>query len=151
MAAYRRVYDSHHLRLTAKNRDQLRNPTLRKPVRATFTFFAYLEIRRLTDCTDHHCTLPRACSEWSTHMGRAAWRSVFSTSHGNASTEKPLSSSCYSAAPLVSSRQFNYSSGEQRPSSPSSKRQHRSIGNESVPIQLAQYCFPGLAISNDKI
>ena len=30
MAAYRRVYDSHHLhcRLTAKNRDQLRNPTL---------------------------------------------------------------------------------------------------------------------------
>jgi len=28
MAAYRRVYDSRHLRLTAKNRDQLRNPTL---------------------------------------------------------------------------------------------------------------------------
>jgi len=28
MAAYRRVYDSHHCRLTAKNRDQLRNSTL---------------------------------------------------------------------------------------------------------------------------
>jgi len=38
MAAYRRVYDSHHLRLTAKNRDQLRNPTLGNRVWATFTF-----------------------------------------------------------------------------------------------------------------
>jgi len=28
MAAYRRVYDSRHLQATAKNRDQLRNPTL---------------------------------------------------------------------------------------------------------------------------
>ena len=35
MAAYRRVYDS----LTAKNRDQLRNPTLGNRVRATFTLF----------------------------------------------------------------------------------------------------------------
>ena len=33
MAAYRRVYDS---RLTAKNRDQHRNPTLGNRVRASF-------------------------------------------------------------------------------------------------------------------
>jgi len=39
MAAYRRVYDSRHLQLTAKNRDQLRNPTLCNRVWATFTFF----------------------------------------------------------------------------------------------------------------
>jgi len=38
MAAYRRVYDSRHLRLTAKNRDQLRNPTLGNRVWVTFTF-----------------------------------------------------------------------------------------------------------------
>ena len=37
MAAYRRVYDLRHL--TAKNRDQLRNPTLRNRVWATFIFF----------------------------------------------------------------------------------------------------------------
>jgi len=28
MAVYRRVFDSRHLQATAKNRDQLRNPTL---------------------------------------------------------------------------------------------------------------------------
>jgi len=41
MAAYRRVYDSRHLqcRLTAKNRDQLRNPALGNAVWATFPFF----------------------------------------------------------------------------------------------------------------
>jgi len=38
MAAYRRVYDSRHLQLTAKNRDQLRNPTLGNRVWATFAF-----------------------------------------------------------------------------------------------------------------
>ena len=38
MAAYRRVYYSHHLRLTTKNRDQLRNPTLGNREWATFTF-----------------------------------------------------------------------------------------------------------------
>jgi len=38
MAAYRRVYDSRHLWLTAKNRDQLRNPTLGNRVWVTFTF-----------------------------------------------------------------------------------------------------------------
>jgi len=36
MEAYRRVYDSRHRRLTTKNRDQLRNPTLGNPVWATF-------------------------------------------------------------------------------------------------------------------
>ena len=40
MAAYRRVHDSHHLQ--AKNRDQLRNPTLGNRVWATFTFYLYL-------------------------------------------------------------------------------------------------------------
>jgi len=41
MAAYCRVYVSRHLqcRLTAKNRDQLRNPTLGNRVWATFTFY----------------------------------------------------------------------------------------------------------------
>jgi len=40
MAAYRRVYDSRHLtnKLTVKNRDQIRNPTLDNQVWATFTF-----------------------------------------------------------------------------------------------------------------
>jgi len=38
MTAYRRVYDSHHLQVTAKNWDQLRNPTLVNRVRSTFTF-----------------------------------------------------------------------------------------------------------------
>jgi len=37
MAAYRRVYDSRHCRLTAKNRGQLRNPTLGNRVWASFT------------------------------------------------------------------------------------------------------------------
>ena len=38
MAAYRRVYDSHHLQADSKNQDQLRNPTLGNRVWATFTF-----------------------------------------------------------------------------------------------------------------
>jgi len=38
MAAYRWVYDSVTCRLTAKNRDQLPNPTLGNRVWATFTF-----------------------------------------------------------------------------------------------------------------
>jgi len=42
MAAYRRDYDSS--RLTAKNRDQVRNPTLGNRVWATFTFFNILPI-----------------------------------------------------------------------------------------------------------
>ena len=42
MAAYRRVYDSVTCRLTAKNRDQLRNPTVGNRVRATFTFLLLL-------------------------------------------------------------------------------------------------------------
>jgi len=36
MAAYRQVYDKHHQELTAKNRDQLLNPTLGNRVWATF-------------------------------------------------------------------------------------------------------------------
>jgi len=35
MATYHRVYDSRHLRLTDKDRDQIRNPTLGSRVRAT--------------------------------------------------------------------------------------------------------------------
>jgi len=38
MAAYRRVYDLHHLQADCQNRDQLRNPTLGNRVWATFTF-----------------------------------------------------------------------------------------------------------------
>ena len=42
MAAYRRVYDSRHpCRLTAKKRDQLRNPTLGNRVWATFFSQSY--------------------------------------------------------------------------------------------------------------
>jgi len=46
MAAYRRVYDSRHLicRLTAKIRDQLRNPTLGKRVWATYTYLARIQL-----------------------------------------------------------------------------------------------------------
>jgi len=40
MAAYRRVMTHVTCRLTAKNRDQLRNPTLGNRVWATFTFFS---------------------------------------------------------------------------------------------------------------
>ena len=40
MAAFRRVYDSVTCRLTAKNWDQLRNPTLGNRVWASFTFFS---------------------------------------------------------------------------------------------------------------
>jgi len=43
MAAYHRVYDSRHLRLTAKNRDQLRNPTLGNRVWATFLCLAIMD------------------------------------------------------------------------------------------------------------
>jgi len=39
MAAYRRVYDSHHLQADCKDRHQLRNPTLGNRVWATFTLF----------------------------------------------------------------------------------------------------------------
>ena len=46
MAAYRRVYDSRHLGLTAKNRDQLRNPTLGNRVWATFFTYANSVIRK---------------------------------------------------------------------------------------------------------
>ena len=52
MAAYRRVYDTSCItcRLTAKNRDQLRNPTLGNRVWATFTFLLHCNVvvRRLT-------------------------------------------------------------------------------------------------------
>ena len=45
MAAYRRVYDSHTCRLTAKNPDQLRNPALGSRVWATFTFLPRIALR----------------------------------------------------------------------------------------------------------
>ena len=44
MAAYRRVYDSRHLQLTAKNRDRLRNPTLGNRVWASFTFLLSIKL-----------------------------------------------------------------------------------------------------------
>jgi len=43
MAAYRRVYDSRHLH-AAKNRDQLRDPTLGNGVSATLTFLLCTKI-----------------------------------------------------------------------------------------------------------
>jgi len=43
MAAYRRVYDSRFLQVTAKNRDQLRNHTLGNRVWVTFSFLAQHE------------------------------------------------------------------------------------------------------------
>jgi len=55
MAAYRRVYDSHACMLTAKNRDQLRNPTLGNRVCAAFTFTFYsarlAQIKYMHVCT----------------------------------------------------------------------------------------------------
>jgi len=55
MAAYRRVYDSHTCRLTAKNRDQLRNPMLGNRVRATVTIFTYIASRLVPSacCSDN--------------------------------------------------------------------------------------------------
>ena len=56
MAAYRRVYDSRQLQLqvakTAKNRDQLRNPTLGNRVWATFTFLQQLTFLSHPVCMD---------------------------------------------------------------------------------------------------
>ena len=53
MAAYRRVYDSRHRRLTAKNRDQLRNPTLGNGVWAnfTFTFLGFIYCAHMLYCS----------------------------------------------------------------------------------------------------
>ena len=68
MAAYRRVYDSYHCRLTAKNRDQLQNPTLCNRVWATFTVFylhsIWIKVYETVWCLSVLCTLYR-CS-----MGR---------------------------------------------------------------------------------
>ena len=47
MAAYRRVYDSRHLQLTDKKRDQPRNATLGNRVWATFTFLQRQERCRI--------------------------------------------------------------------------------------------------------
>jgi len=44
MAAYRRVHDSVTCRLTAKNWDQLWNPTLGNRVWAAFTFYSFIHL-----------------------------------------------------------------------------------------------------------
>jgi len=49
-AAYRQVYDSRQRRLTAKNREQLRNPTLGSRVCVSFTFYFFYR-RTLVHCT----------------------------------------------------------------------------------------------------
>ena len=54
MAAYRRVYDSRHLQ--AKNRDQLRNPTLGNRVWATFTFTFLLTLLDRSSASLCRCT-----------------------------------------------------------------------------------------------
>ena len=46
MAAYRRVYDSHHLQADCQERDQLRNPTRGNRVWATFTFYQIVKFSR---------------------------------------------------------------------------------------------------------
>ena len=63
MAAYRRVYDMTHVtcRLTAKNRDQLRNPSLGNRVWATFLVefnsFTYLNCRACFQSLHARCSL----------------------------------------------------------------------------------------------
>jgi len=46
-------------RLTAKNRDQLQNPTLDNPVRATFTFFtSAVKVTLLSIATERRAAAP---------------------------------------------------------------------------------------------
>jgi len=47
MAAYRRVYDSHHLQADCKQPGQLRKPTLGNPVWVTFTFTVLISLAQL--------------------------------------------------------------------------------------------------------
>ena len=54
-------------RLTAKNRDQLRNPTLGNRVWASFTFTVELKFQRQSEVSQ--CTRRRANAPWSDHMG----------------------------------------------------------------------------------
>jgi len=53
--------------------------------------------------------------------------------------------------PLLCVRDESRQSLGLRPTAVASPAATLSIGNEGVPIQLAQCCFPGLAISNAKI
>ena len=75
MAAYHRVYDSRHLRLTAKNRDQLRNPTLGNRLWATSTLFTEGWALNVTTATLDRCShgetlpVPRP-SPWKSDRGR---------------------------------------------------------------------------------
>jgi len=65
MAAYRRVYDSRDVtcRLTAKNRDQLRNPTLGNRVWATYLLFlrVYIKISDFLDVIKCSLSVVRCC------------------------------------------------------------------------------------------
>ena len=68
MAAYLQDYDSRHLQLTAKNRDQLRNLMLCNPVWATFTFCPLNQLSKATTHRLHthththtHTLLPALC------------------------------------------------------------------------------------------
>jgi len=105
-------------RLTAKNRDQLRNPTLGNRVWATFTFFI-----------DRVSVTISFCNKNSSYVAgcRIGWAAV-------ALCFRPvrLSVRVY----IVPAESFSESD--------------RLIGNESVPIPLAQCWFSGLAIFNAK-
>ena len=86
MAAYRRVYDSRHLQ-AAKNRDQLRNPTLGNRVRATFIFLQLVCAYRLAgyrrmDKTPCYCRLGDSSPGW--RLARSPDRS-----HGSPATLDP--------------------------------------------------------------
>ena len=90
MAAYRRVYDSHvTCRLTAKNRDQLRNPTLGNRVWATSTFFYQfipfgLEVNNFSRVVTQQCE--RDCTDRWSSCRASAWTTFRQTGSGFSSS-----------------------------------------------------------------
>jgi len=75
MAAYRRVYDSIICRLTAKNRDQLRNPMLDSRVWATFfTPLISCGSRRSSLIAGKYRTRPFVISAVICHQHRVTYR-----------------------------------------------------------------------------
>ena len=61
MAAYRRVYDSSHVRLTAKSRDELRNPTLEYGLPLPFSIGFVSELVATRACWQGGCA--KSCCE----------------------------------------------------------------------------------------
>ena len=73
LAAYRRVYDFITCRLTAKNRDQLWNPTLCNRIWVTFTFLVMDGV----DSSSLRCTHSPSCLAWSESCWPFGTQSVF--------------------------------------------------------------------------